>query len=174
MTPQRILHLSATVAAVAGLGVATAGAVSPAGSTQKITRAGVGDVKLGMTYQQLRAQGLVRRIRRGCELGGPDTRSARLKSPLKGEVNFGRKKPRRVRDITITGGATARGVGIGDRTADIKDAYPKAKVNHKTEEVFGVTLVRVPRKGGGPIRFAVDVDTKRITLIGVPHIAFCE
>ena len=173
MTPRDLLRLTATTAVVTGLGVATAGALSPA--PRKITREGVGPVKLGMTYQELRAKGLVRPIRRGCELGGPDTRSARLRGFVKGEVNFGRKRPRRVRDITVRGGpAFARGVGIGDTIPDIKDAYPKAKENHATDETFGVTLVRAPRNGGGPIRFAVDVDTERITLIGVPHIAFCE
>jgi hypothetical protein len=174
MTPQNLFRLTATAAVVTGLGVATAGAVAPAGTTQELTKEGVGQLELGMTYKEAHAMGLIRRIRRGCELGGPDTRSARLKPPLKGEVNFGRNKPRRIRDITIRAGAEARGVGIGDTIPDIKDAFPKAKVNHGTDEVFGVTLVRVGRKGGGPIRFAVDVDSKKITLMGVPHIAFCE
>jgi hypothetical protein len=177
MTPRNLLRLTATAAAVTGLGVATTvGTAAPgdAGTSPKITKAGVGKVKLGTSYRQLRRQGLVRRIQPGCELGGPDTRSARLKPPLEGTVNFTQNRPRRVRDITISDGAEARGVGVGDRIRDIKAAYPKAKVNRKTEETFGIWLVRVPKSGGGPLRFAVDADTRRITLIGVPYVAFCE
>jgi hypothetical protein len=47
-------------------------------------------------------------------------------------------------------------------------------VDHDTEEVFGITLVKVPKNGGGRIHFAVDVDSKKITRIGVPVIPFCE
>jgi hypothetical protein len=65
-------------------------------------------------------------------------------------------------------------VGIGGTIAQIKAAYPKAKVDHGTDETFGVTLVRVPKTGGGRIHFAVDVDSEKITRIGVPVIPFCE
>jgi hypothetical protein len=71
-------------------------------------------------------------------------------------------------------GARARGVKVGDRIKDIKDAFPGAKVNKKTEEIFGIWLVRVPKSAGGLIRFSVPVDTKRIDAIGVPAIPFCE
>jgi hypothetical protein len=145
-----------------------------AAAPQKITRNGVGQVKLGMTFQELRDKGLVGRLRPGCELGGPNTRSARLRSPLRGVVDFTQTNPRKVTNITILRGARARGVKVGDRIRDIKDAYPKAKVNRQTEDVFGVWLVRVPRNGGGRITFSVPVDTKRIDRIGVPFIPFCE
>jgi hypothetical protein len=145
-----------------------------AAAPQKITKNGVGEVKLGMTFQELRDQGLVGKLRPGCELGGPNTRTARLRSPLRGDVDFTQTTPRKVTNITIRRGARARGVKVGDRIRDIKDAYPKAKVNRDTEEVFGIWLVRVPRNGGGRISFAVDADTRKITLIGVPFIPFCE
>ena len=145
-----------------------------ASAPQKITRNGVGQVELGMTFQELRDEGLVGRLRPGCELGGPNTRSARLRSPLRGVVDFTQTNPRRVTNVTILRGARARGVKVGDRIRDIKDAYPKAKVNRQTEDVFGVWLVRVPRGGGGRITFSVPVDTKRIDRIGVPFIPFCE
>ena len=141
---------------------------------QKITKNGVGQVKLGMTFQELRDQGLVGRLRHGCELGGPNTRTARLRSPLRGDVDFTQTTPRKVTNVTIRRGARARGVKVGDRIRDIKAAYPKAKVNRDTEEIFGIWLVRVPRNGGGRISFAVDADTRKITLIGVPFIPFCE
>jgi len=145
-----------------------------AAAPQKITRNGVGQVKLGMTFQQLREKGLVGKLRPGCPLGGTDTRTARLRSPLRGDVDFTLTTPRKVTNVTIRRGARARGVKVGDRIRDIKDAYPKAKVNKDTEEVFGLWLVRVPRNGGGRITFAVDADTRRITRIGVPFIPFCE
>jgi hypothetical protein len=140
----------------------------------KISKNGVGRVKLGMTFQELREKGLVGKLRPGCELGGPNTRSARLRSPLRGVVDFTQTNPRKVTNITILRGARARGVKVGDRIRDIRDAYPKAKVNRQTEDVFGVWLVRVPRNGGGRITFSVPVDTKRIDRIGVPLIPFCE
>jgi hypothetical protein len=141
---------------------------------QKITRSGVGKVKVGARYSKLRSAGLVGRLRTGCELGGPGERIARLRAPLKGSVELTRSTPRKVRTIMVTGGATARGVGIGDAISDIKAAYPKAKVDHSTESVFRLTLVRVPRSGGGRIAFAVSTDTDKIEIIGVPAISFCD
>jgi hypothetical protein len=168
-----------SAAAIAGVAAVLAAAgVAPGDSRgaadAKITGAGVGKVKLGKTHQELRAAGLVGRIGPGCEFGGPNTRSARLRAPLKGSVSYSLKAPRRVRDITVTGGAKARGVGIGATIAQIKAAFPKARVDRATEDVFGVTLVRIPRDGGGRFHFAVDVDTDKTTIIGVPRIAFCE
>lgn len=162
------------LAVLTTIAVVTGAAVAAAGSTQKITPSGVGGVKLGMTHAELRERGLVGKIGPGCELGGPDTRSARLKAPLKGSVNYTLKSPRKVTDITIRGGAKARGVGIGDTIPDIRDAYPKAKVDHSTDETFLLTLVRIPKNGGGKLVFGVDTGTDKVTLIGIPHIAFCE
>jgi hypothetical protein len=134
-----------------------------------------GDVRLGAKFTSLRAAGLVGRLRPGCELGGPNTRSAKLKAPLKGFVDLTtRRKPRRVRSISLTGGATARGVGIGATIAQIKAAFPGAKVDHRTDETFGLTLVKVPKSAGGRFSFAVDVSTKKTIRIGIPFIPFCE
>jgi hypothetical protein len=158
-------------ALVLGPGAATAAA------PQKITFTGVGQVKLGMTHKQLREKGLVGKLRKGCELGGPDTRTARLRSPLKGSVNYSLNSPRRVTDITITGGAKARGVGIGDRLRDIKAKFPKRKVDHSQEDVFNAFFVFIPKLhpvGKIKMMFVIDSDTRRITAIGVPVVAFCE
>jgi hypothetical protein len=159
--------------ALAALLALALGAVAYA-ATQKITAAGAGHVGIGMTYTHLRNAGRVGKIGPGCELGGPNTRSAQLNPPLQGSANFTLHSPRKVTDISITGGAKARGVGIGDSIADIKAAYPQAKVDHSTEQVFNITLVKIPKAGGGRIQFAVDTGSKKISLIGIPIVAFCD
>jgi hypothetical protein len=167
--------LAATALLCLAFGAAVAPAETSRRADKKITAAGAGKVKVGKTFTSLRAAGLVGRMRPGCPLGGADTRSARLKAPLKGSVDLTtRRRPRTVRSISITGGATARGVGIGGTIAEIMAAFPKAKVDHSTEAVFGITLVKIPKSGGGRMRFAVDVDSQKITQIGVPFIPFCE
>jgi hypothetical protein len=173
MTP-RLLVATAALGALALAPVAAAPGEAGRAGLAKITRSGVGQVKLGKTFQQLRGAGLVGRLRPGCELSGPNVRFARLKAPLSGTVDFTRTTPRRVKRVTVTGGAAARGVGIGATISDIKTAFPKAKVDHTTENLFGITLVKVPKDGGGRIQFAVDVDTDETTRIAVPRLAFCE
>ena len=163
----------ATVLTALALGPAAA----TAGGPQKITFKGVGQVKLGMTHKQLREKGLVGKLRKGCELGGPDTRTARLRSPLKGSVNYTLSSPRRVTDITIRGGAEARGVGIGDRLRDIKAKFPKRQVDHSQEDVFRAFFVWIPKAkpiGKVKMNFVIDSDTRKITSIGVPFVPFCE
>jgi hypothetical protein len=166
---KRTLAATAIVTVLA-LGPAAAIAAAP----QKIHADGVGQVKLGMTFKQLRDKHLVGKLRKGCELAGPNARTARLRSPLRGTVNFTQSAPRKVTDITITGGAEARGVGIGDRLSDIKAKFAKRKVDHSQEGTFGLTFVFVPKKSNPKLMFAIDVNTKKITAIGVPIIAVCE
>jgi hypothetical protein len=166
---------AATIGSTAALAAVTAPArTGSAAVPKKVTPAGVGQVKLGMTFRQLREKHLVGKLRHGCELGGPATRSARLRLPLRGVVNFTLTNPRKATDITVTRGATARGVGIGDTIGDIKAAFPKAKVDHSTEDVFQFTLVRIPKSAGGRIQFTVPLATKKIDSIAVPRIAPCE
>ena len=158
--------------AVAALSLGPAAAVAAA--PQKITPAGVGQVKLGMTFHDLRAQHLIGKLRHGCPFGGPETRTSRLRSPLRGFVDFSTTKPRVATNISITRGARARGVRVGDTIADIKHAFPKAHVHHETEDVFQLTLVVVPKSGGGRISFAVPLATHKIDMIGLPDIPFCD
>jgi hypothetical protein len=142
---------------------------------QQITKRGVGQVHIGDRYLQLRQAGKIGKVGPGCELAGPNARSAKLKPPVKGSADLSFHSPRKITNITITGGATARGVGIGDKIPDIKAAYPKAYVDHSTEAVFAFTLVVVRGKDNGSrIAFAVDTGTKKITSIGVPFLAACE
>jgi hypothetical protein len=165
---------AAAVLLTLGLTAAAAPAETSRTADQKITPAGAGKVTLGGAYRSLRASGLLGRQRPGCPLGGTDTRVARLTAPLKGTADLTTRSPRRVRAITVTGGASARGVGIGARIADIKAAFPKARVDRKTEDVFGITLVKIPKDGGGRIQFAVDVDSRKVTQISIPAVQFCE
>jgi hypothetical protein len=176
-----MISRTSSIASLALAGITTAGIAGAASGSapehaavKRITGAGVGQVKLGMTHSQLRAQGLVGRLGPGCELGGPDTRAAKLKAPLQGFVTYTLTAPRKVTDITIRGGAKARGVGVGSTIAQIKAKFPRARVTHATDEVFGITLVRIPRDGGGKFQFGVDVDTGKTTVIGIPRIGFCE
>ena len=178
MTASTVRGLVATVPLVAvAVAIAAPAPAMPGGSAAaaaRITPKGVGKVRLGRTHASLKRAGLVGPQRPGCELGGPGTRGAKLRAPLKGAVDLTRKDPRRVRSILVTGGAKARGVGIGSTEADIRSAYPKAKFDKSTQEVFAITLVKVPKNGGGRLQFALDEDKDRVTLIGVPFIAFCE
>ena len=174
------LSLPRTIVAGAALGALAFGPAAAPGApghaaAKRITAAGVGKVKLGKTFQQLRAAGLVGRLRPGCELA-ENTRSAKLKAPLKGQVDYTQSNPRKVTDISITGGAKARGVGIGATIAAIKAKFPHAKVDHSTDQVFQLTLVTTPKRpvSGGRIMFGVSTQTHKTTIIGVPHIAFCE
>lgn len=172
MPPHRVL--GATVAAFCLFGGAAPAETAQMSAARKITASGVGGVRLGATYTALRRRHLVARIQHGCEFGGPATRSARLRAPLKGVVDFTLRSPRRVADIAVSGGATARGVGVGATIPQIEAAFPKAKVDHSTDTVFGVTLVKVPKGGGGRLQFGVDTRTRKTVVIGVPFVAFCD
>ncbi len=178
MNPSRSITASAVALALAGtvavLGSAGASALTGRAATAQITAAGVGAVKLGRTYTSLRAAGLVAKIGPGCELAGPQARSARLRAPLKGSVDFTQTTPRKVATIAVTGGAKARGVGTGATVAKLKLAFPRVVADHTTDATFAITLYKVPKSGGGRLQFAVDTKTKKVTLIGIPAIAFCE
>lgn len=161
------------LAVVLVVAVAVPGALALA-AAKPVTPAGVGSVKLGRTYTSLRLAGLLGKVTPGCELAGPNTRSAPLRAPLKGSVDLSTTAPRRVRTIVIRGGGAARGVGIGAPAAAIRRAFPAARLDHSTDATFGITIARVPRSGGGRIEFAIDAATKKVTLIAIPAIPFCE
>lgn len=164
------------VTLLAGAAILTLSSSAPALSPApaKITAAGVGSVKLGRTYQQLHAAHRLGPVRPGCELAGPSARSASLRSPLVGSVDLTATVPHRVATIAVTGRAAARGVGIGASGAAVKRAFPKVVFDHRTDAMFNVTLARVPAGGGGRLQFAIDTATGRVTLIGIPNVAFCE
>ena len=155
------------------LGLAAA-APATTGSAVRFTGQGVGDVQIGDRFRALRDAGLVGPLKPGCELAGPGQRSAKLKGTTKGFVDLTRTTPRRVRSITLSGGARARGVGIGSTIRQIRAAFPGAKVDHGSDDTLGVTLVKVPRSKGGRFHFGVSTMTNKTTVIGIPTIAFCE
>jgi hypothetical protein len=143
-------------------------------SATLITPQGVGPIRLGALYSDLQAKGLIEPMGPGCEVAGPNTRGAKLRPPLKGSVDLTLSEPRRVATITIFGGATARGVGVGATSQAIKAAFPGAKFDRSGEQTFGVTFVEVPRGKGGPIAFAVSTKTKRVDQIAVPNVSVCD
>jgi hypothetical protein len=178
--PARTVTALATLAAAGAAGAGAAAVAdqpaSGAATPQKITSERVGGVHLGDRHRTLRARGLVGPMGPGCELA-ENTRSARLRAPLKGAVHYTTRpnRPRRVADITVTGGAAARGVGIGARARAIRRKFPDATFDHTTDSVFRLTLVTAPKRSGGPrLQFAVSTKTHRVELIGLPIIAFCE
>jgi hypothetical protein len=176
LRPSLLLALAAAVVAAGALAIASSASTrATAAAVARITPVRVDGVHLGDTHADLRARGKVGPIRPGCPLA-ENTRTARLKLPLKGSVNYTQSNPRKVTDISITGGAKARGVGIGATIRQIKAKFPHARVNHSTDEVFQLTLVQTPRRpvSGGRITFGVSTNTHRTTIIGVPFIAFCE
>jgi hypothetical protein len=90
-------------------------------------------------------------------------------------VNLSDTSPRKVATIAVRGGrATASGIGVGSTLAALRKAFPKATLDRSTEPTFAITLVKVPKGGGGRLQFAVDVKTRKVTEIAIPAIAFCE
>src|SRR5215217_6668717 len=175
--PRNALLIVSAVSAIAEALAVAAGASSGQASqaVAKISPTRVDGVHLGDTHSDLRARGKVGPIRPGCELGGPNTRSAKLKLPLKGSVQYTLSSPRKVDSITVTGGAKARGIGIGAKIPASKAKFPNATIDHSTDQVFQLTLVQTPKRpSGGQITFGVSTQTKRTTVIGVPFVAFCE
>lgn len=163
----RILPVLAAGAAL----VAAPAAASPSRpAAAKITASGVDGVKVGASYTSLRLAGKLAKATRGCELAGPQARAARLRAPLKGSVNLTISRPRRVDTITVTGGARAKGVGVGSTRAAIKAAFPHAKFRH----LLGITLARVPKADGGRFEFSLGTAGRRVEAVGIPHLAFCE
>ena len=175
MTARRLLAATAVLAAAGGGATAAASAQVADSAAIRITARGADGVTLGKRHSVLRAQDRVGRLRTGCELAGPGTHAAKLRRPLRGTVDYRKSSPPRVKSLTITGGsAAAKGVRIGSTLADITAAFPHAKADHGTDATFGWTLVRVPKRDGGRMAFAVDVDSGQVSLIGVPVIAVCE
>jgi hypothetical protein len=164
---RRTLAAGVAVAALAlGPGAATAAA------PPKITPAGVGQVKLGMTFQQLRDKHLVGKLHKGnCDAAGPNAQPfARLRSPLRGIADFTRGTAHKLTDVSIRSGAKARGVGVGDSLAKVKSKFPKRKIQH----TLGLIFVHIPNAKHIKEQFILDQDTKKVTDIGVPFVAICE
>jgi hypothetical protein len=173
--PLRLLAVTAVLAAAGASGAVAASAQVADPAAVTITARGAGGVTLGKRHAVLREQDRVGRLRPGCELAGPGTHGARLRRPLRGVVDYRRSSPPRVRSLTVTGGsASAKGVRIGSTLADVRAAFPHARVDRGPEETFGWALVSVPRRDGGRMAFAVDADSGRVSAIGVPVIATCE
>jgi len=150
----------------------------------KVTPNAVGRIHRGESYHKLRAERLVGRIG-GCSASNPDQlgdRVAMLRPPLKGSVYFVCTDTGdpvlntfKVSAIEITGGASARGVGVGATLAHIKKAFPKEEVDH-TNDINGFTVVGVllKRTGVPSISFAVSTKSHRVTQIGIPYLVLSK
>ena len=162
------LLTAAAASALLALGPAAATAAAP----QKITPAGVGQVKLGMTWSQLHHQHLVGLLHQGhCDAAGPNASPfAKLRSPLKGVADVTKSVPHKLTDITIRGGATARGVRVGDSLAKVKAKFPNRTVQHD----IGLIFVHIPNVPHIKEQFILNEDTKTVDVIGVPFVAICE
>jgi len=165
MNLRTLLTVTALVGATA---VPLADAAGP-----RITFKGVGRVKLGRTSHGLRSEHLIGRLHKGCELAGPNLRVANLRAPLKGSVEFFKPKLRAFQ-ITVTGGAKANGVGVGATLARVKAKFPHRQIDHSGESVFGLTFVDVPNKRKPKLQLAIDKKTHKVTMFGIPTLAFCE
>ena len=144
MSPFRLVLLLVPVALAAAAAVAIASPPTARDSAAAvITPTRVDGVHLGDTHADLRA-GEGRADRPGLRVRRPEHALGELKAPLKGSVTYTLQNPRKVTTITITGGAKARGVGIGATIAAIKAKFPHAKVDHSTDQVFQLTLVTHP------------------------------
>jgi hypothetical protein len=139
-----------------------------ASAAEKVTPKGVGDVKLGASYRSLRDAGLLGKTQPGCELADPRQRIAPLRAPLKGFATLNRK--RRIVNVYVTKGATARGVAVGHRLRAVRRAFPSVEVDRSTEDTFGIALATVPRG----IQFAIGERSNRVQAVAVPSIPFCE
>lgn len=162
-----------TIAAIAGVAAIALGpSAATAAAPKKITPAGVGQVKLGMTFQQLRDKHLVGKLHKGnCDAAGPNASPfAKLRSPLKGIADFTKSVPHKLTDVSIRGGAKARGVGVGDSLAKVKSKFPQRKVRHD----LGLIFVDIPKTANIKEQFILDQNTKKVTDIGVPFVAICE
>ena len=164
----------AAVLVAGGAAVAIAASAGGATNHPAITAGGVGPVKLGATAKSLQAKGLIGKLTTGCELAGPGTRAASVKS-FNGTVGFTMTKTRRVDVISVNGpGPQARGVEVGDTLPEIRKAYKTIKVDTSLRDTFAGDFVKVPKAAGGPIQFFVNLDTGKIETIGVPAIPLCE
>jgi hypothetical protein len=177
MTLPRRISLILAPLAVAAVATTTTTVAAPdtqsAGGLKTITAKGVGKVKLGKTYKSLRRAKLIGKIGPGCELEGPRARTAKLRAPLEGSVDFSRGKARRVNHITVLGGAAARGVRVGDNQEDVLVEFPEAEVDRSTRDRFGVTIIRVPKSGGGRMEFVIGRGAA-VMSINLPGASFCE
>ena len=161
-----------TIAAGAVVALLALGPAATAAAPPKIKPAGVGQVKLGMTFKQLRQKHLVGKLHKGtCDAAGPNASPfARLRSPLSGQANFTRSVPHKLTDISIRGGARARGVGVGDSLAKVKARFLKRQIRHD----LGLIFVDIRKTSNIKEQFILDQGTRKVSVIGVPFVALCE
>lgn len=159
--------------AVAGLGSSASGLTLAPRLT--IVKAGqVGDIQIGDTVRSLHDRKLIRGLKPGCELD-PGQRVAALRPPLEGfAIFFGGGN--RLSSIAIEGGAeTASRIRVGSTVREAREAHPKAEYDPPgSMEPFAEGFLWVNRASNPRMTFLIDPNSKRVSLIGVPSVNFCE
>jgi hypothetical protein len=146
------------------------------GSPTVVTEKGLGKLQIDMTLAAAKATGQIGTTRPGCELGGPGELVADINTGVAdGLVYF---NDEHLSGIVVRSGAkTAAGVGPGSTIVQIQQAYPApydVKVDHSTEEVFGVAIVSVSRSTKQLFGFDVDPGTKKSRTLAIPAIRTCD
>jgi hypothetical protein len=155
---------------------AGASSTAAAGGASVVTEKGLGKLRIDMTLTAAKATGEIGTTRPGCELGGPGELVADINTGVAdGLVYF---NDEHLSGIVVRSGAkTTAGVGPGSTIAEIQHAYPApydVKVDHSTEEVFGVAIVSVSRADKQLFGFDVDPGTTKSRTVAIPAIRTCE
>ena len=132
----------------------------------------MGEVKLGSTYKELRRKDLVGPSRPGCPIKQGE-RIALLKPPLEGGVILTASAPRKVANISIRGRDDPRRRRGRNDSRD-QGGVSQGKGQPPKRGSFSITSVDIPQGGGGKLLFAVDIKTKKTTVIGIPTLPPCE
>lgn len=174
------------------LGIAVAASIAGIGSSRPaadtlplrshstaavLTERGVGGLRLGRSLAAIRRDRLIGPVSPGCELASPRPFGARIRAPLAGFATFdGRAATSRLVALSITGGArTSRGVTIGTSAANVRHAYPGARVeNSGPPNPIQFNAIVVSRAGRDRIWFFLDRRGGRVRSIDLPSAQFCE
>jgi len=163
--------------ALAGALLVAAAPASAAAPGQILTERGVRGLTLGRTLAAVRGDGLVGRLRPGCELASPRQWFGPLRPPLTGFATFsGRAAASRLQALDIRAGAvTACGIGIGSTARQVLRAHPAARErNSRPGDPLQFTAIVIARGGKDRMWFDLTRRGGTVRTISVPGPQFCE